>query len=322
VRWRACIAAAAAAAAAAAVPCCGCCCRCISRAPTSHHAVCIEMCVCVAVPRQPASSVLAQPISQRNERAALRSLQGLLRRQLQRLDLGQLQGEQQLLRLQASPSTMDHDQMTGKAGPGSRSSGGGLIRPEFRSAAACFVRGQRALLQRGIAECARRLRAVQHAVTPMNNINKRPRVPAVACSTVLPGGGRACSRRRRRRRRRGSAVTVCEVGRSAAFSVVCGLGPPSQPPGGSALVCAAEVGDGRVVCTASVAAGGCVLRVPEPELLSVASIAAVVGAEWARVLADVGGLDEDAQLLLCLIRLRWQVRQGARDRLVVAESAP
>ena len=250
---------------------------------------------------QDREQLLAAPLSGRSEMAALRTLLGLLRAKLLRLDdshadAGLLAADLSSGRGRDSDATTavegeaEHDHHEQEKEASVKQDVG--VRPFIAEAAVLYRRGQRELLELGIAECEEMLTAVAAATTHLHTPKDwRQWVYPHTCSRrmarVLTGGQRGRQRVR---------VRVSEAPRldePTCYGVYCHS---------VATATHAAIDAGVVRATADVQANGAVLALARSELISVE--AAFAAGEWGEAVAAVGGIDEDAVLMLFLIHER------------------
>ena len=147
----------------------------------------------------------------------------------------------------------------------------------WRPLVSMYIQQQRDLLQHGIAECKGRLHAVATATTRLRS-SRDWRIWNYAPN-------------RQRRSGSGSGVLVIELPLSDSKSATRV----------EAIACEKEVAVSRgiVYATAEISADGACLSVPLSELIT--AKAALEAGEWGDLLSTVGGIDEDAILMLFLI---------------------
>jgi hypothetical protein len=258
---------------------------------------------------QDCEHLLASPVSGRSEMAALRTLRGLLRAKLLRLDdrdadAGLLaadvssQGRDNGTETSAEGDTEhDHHEQEEEAHVKEHTG----VRPFIAEAAALYRRGQRELLQLGIVECEEMLTAVAAATTHLHLWRDwRQWVYPHTCSRRT---ARVLTRVQREQQRvRVHVSEAPQLDEPTCYSTYCRS---------VATATHAAIDAGVVRATADVQANGTVLALARSELISVE--AAFAAGEWGEAVAAVGGIDEDTVLMLFLIHERQQQKEDQEE---------
>ena len=181
---------------------------------------------------------------------------------------------------------------------------GAGVREACAYAAGVYIAGQRVLLQLGIAECKARLYAAAAATSRLR--------------TSLDWRSWDYTEAVRARKRKGPRVRVTAHAQQATLDVgmAPGCGQARHSAGASQLLQRtlgqqAELSVGVVRATSDVPAGGAVLAVPRMALIT--ADAAFGAGEWGEALQTVGGIDEDAVLMLFLIHERNRTTSSSDD---------